>query len=648
MNDNRSCATDPVDKPVTGLPWPIRAVQLDLARQMETVDFLCRYADFAAACGFNMLLLYVEGRIRTERFPYRPAEHSYSLDDMARLVEHAAGVGIEVVPGIASLGHCEQFVTCPEMAHLAEERDARTRFGGGSASTLCPSLPETYEFLRTYVAELATVFTSRHVHVGCDEAFNVGFCNLCRQRCQEEGLGGVFRQHIERMHDICRSLDKRVWIWDDLYELFPEELQTTPRSVVMCHWNYDTVIELEGCQAHFANRWREDWLTRYEQLGFDAIICPNVVSPGNIMSFTDYARRRPVLGGLLTQWEMSNRFHEERAPGVACTGKLWSGSGFDPRQAWAEATGIALPEAPGALVTAVHELWASPRVYPRPSVQAYLAGPLSKADRLKRSTVRTGLALLREASRDYCSPQGLAVVHDLDRTARTELVHWGLRELLPAIYDPRRPEADVPRLRAQAQAICGELDELIALCEPLHDQRRPGTHPAHRAAENLRKVCTALEPAWQRLGREPQADDWWLVLRLFLPDAYGAPRLSATVTAGGESQTVLDGSFKPMPLLSDAYYTVQTPFTSDKAPDGVRLEVWGYGGQGIAFLEAQNRSRSLKAQAVRSASGPVEHADAVVRDDSQWAYLGHPDVTAATLDPSLADQRAVIEVALGC
>jgi len=32
-----------------GLPWGIRAVQLDLARHMETVDYVRRYADFAAA-----------------------------------------------------------------------------------------------------------------------------------------------------------------------------------------------------------------------------------------------------------------------------------------------------------------------------------------------------------------------------------------------------------------------------------------------------------------------------------------------------------------------------------------------------------------------------------------------------------------------
>jgi hypothetical protein len=37
----------------------------------------------------------------------------------------------------------------------------------------------------------------------------------------------------------------------------------------------------------------------------------------------------------------------------------------------------------------------------------------------------------------------------------------------------------------------------------------------------------------------------------------------------------------------------------------------------------------------------------VLRDDSLWAYLGHADITAAIHDPSLADERGVLDVALG-
>ena len=136
---------------------------------------------------------------------------------------------------------------------LAEEREGRTRFGGG-LTTFCPAQPETYAFLRAYLGDLAQVFTAPHLHIGGDEAWNLGFCARCRAQWAQHGLGSLFTAHLQHMADICRTLGKRMWIWDDLYELFPEELARAPHDMVMCHWNYDSDISPVGSQAHFVNR----------------------------------------------------------------------------------------------------------------------------------------------------------------------------------------------------------------------------------------------------------------------------------------------------------------------------------------------------------------------------------------------------------
>jgi hypothetical protein len=129
-----------------GLPFVLRAVQLDLARHMETVDYVRRYTDFAAGQGFNTLALYLEARVRTESFPFRPREETYSLGEMAAIVEHARNAGMDVVPVVSTLGHCEQFLACKELAPLAEERDGRGRWPSPTPWVFCPSLDGTYEF----------------------------------------------------------------------------------------------------------------------------------------------------------------------------------------------------------------------------------------------------------------------------------------------------------------------------------------------------------------------------------------------------------------------------------------------------------------------------------------------------------------------
>lgn len=626
-------------------PWTIRAVQLDLARQMETVDFICDYAEKAAGWGFNTLVLYLEARVQTPSFPYRPREESYTLEEMARVVEHARKVGVEVVPALATLGHCEQFFACPEMAHMAEERDGHTRFGGTGCSTFCPSLPETYAFFAQYIHELAQVFTAPHIHVGCDEAWNLGYCHLCSERWGSDGLGAIFTQHLQRMHAICREAGKRMWIWDDFYELFPAELEQAPRDMVMCHWNYDQVIWPEGGQAHFVNRWRQDWLAEYARLGIDALICP-WSGVRNIETFTDYARRWPVLGGLLTQWEMTATFHEQVATAVAYGGKLWSRVDGDSEQAWREALPAVLPQASPLVQQTIRHMTEIGFVGPRATPQTYLSGPLTEGEALHRAAMRNSEALLRLA----CAAQPAAVDTEIPdeylALARLSLLHYDLRELLPAIYDPRRHEQDVPRLTAKAQACRQELDALIALRAPLHDRRRPGMFPQHGASHYLQAVRDGLAPAWERLARAPQPSDWQLLLRLFLPDTHGAPRLRVSARFGADTRELLFGGYKPADTQPGSHYSLQLPFTADTAPDAICLEGWGYGGQGIAFLELHNPTTTLLPTSIITTAGPVSNPAAILRDDSFWAYLGTTDILAAIHTPALADERGVIEVAL--
>ena len=74
--------------------FKIRAVQLDLARQMETTDFICRFIDFIAAQGYNTLFLYLEWRVRTRTFDIG-SEQGYSAAEMTAIIEYAGQLKLE-------------------------------------------------------------------------------------------------------------------------------------------------------------------------------------------------------------------------------------------------------------------------------------------------------------------------------------------------------------------------------------------------------------------------------------------------------------------------------------------------------------------------------------------------------------------------
>ena len=61
------------------LNYQIRAVQVDLARQMETLPFLKGFIDFIAENHYNTLFLSLEWRIRTQTFDIGKTE-GYSAE----------------------------------------------------------------------------------------------------------------------------------------------------------------------------------------------------------------------------------------------------------------------------------------------------------------------------------------------------------------------------------------------------------------------------------------------------------------------------------------------------------------------------------------------------------------------------------------
>ncbi len=144
-------------------PWTVRAVQLDLARQRETPAEIARFARFAVDSGYNTLLLYLEGVIRTASFDDRPASESYGAEQMAAIVADATTAGLSVVPCVNTLAHAEHFLNCPRLAPLGVEADG---FGGPMFN---PSDERTFEFLERYLAEIAPIFPDQNFHIGCDE-----------------------------------------------------------------------------------------------------------------------------------------------------------------------------------------------------------------------------------------------------------------------------------------------------------------------------------------------------------------------------------------------------------------------------------------------------------------------------------------------
>ena len=306
----------------------IRALQIDLARQKENLPFIFSYIDFAKKYEYNTVFLYLENAVRTENTLFFDKEDTYSEAEIREIVSYATERGIEIIPALETLGHLEKFFEYPALLPLAE-KDAKLRgrgLSGGIDSCGCVSNPAFYEFSDRYVSDVCALFPSQYVHVGLDEAWDFLACEACQARIQKgESKKDLFYQHIMHVYALCKSLGKRMMMWDDFFEYF-DVVDRLPRDIVLCNWNYSFVGDEPN--GHWTNRIKKDWFTLYDKLGFAYIFCTcahRASSTYAIDSFTDYAEKHTPLGGLMTAWEKNDSFYQGSYPCIAYAGLRWAG-----------------------------------------------------------------------------------------------------------------------------------------------------------------------------------------------------------------------------------------------------------------------------------------------------------------------------------
>lgn len=610
---------------------PLRIVQVDLARQMETTSFLSNYVDRVAALGFDTLHLYVEGRIATKSFAL-PKGESYTSEEMRQLVEYAAKKGMVSVPCVGLLGHANLFFKYPGLEKLNETHGATPRLGGGN-DTFCISRPETREFLKRYVAEVAELFPGPYFNVGLDEAWNAGVCPLCAPKEKRDEL---FTETILLAHDAVGAAGKRMWMWDDFFDFHPKALSATPRDVVLCHWNYNPEISPIGSRSHFAGRERRDWLGLYASMGFDSI--PSCwFRSGNAEALLAYASRHPTFGFMATQWEeMFSRFPNGSLPRIAALSlMLATPAGYAAGDRYPDAVRTILPSLTpvenSAVVSILH--------CERSSGRACLSALETALAVLKESCLFGG-----EVDADPFSER--AILDDIVCRAQAEILDGRLAALKPVCADPKRTADEVRAVKAQLPALTSAADWLSARRLRQAELWRTGLDCRNKIdfpAIGAKKAIAAL----MAVPESPApADERRLVVNLVLPEFYGIPRWRVHGRFADGWRELASGVWKPgetEPAAFERHFT----FKSDAMPTELRVEHSGYGRAQLAYLSVDDRSSRIVPKEVLSVSGDVEHAERLLEDNLEWADFGTCGFREKFFDAKKAERVSQVVLRMG-
>lgn len=216
-----------------------RAMKIYIPARKE-LPFFKDFIDLCLTYGFNTLVMEIGGAMEYKRHPeinegwveyadiFRDSPNksvdaqrcmmhnkdsihwengggNYLLQsELRQLSDYAAQHGIEIIPEIPSLSHCDYLLTRhPELAE---------NIADPIPDTYCPLHPDVYPLLFDVIDEVIDVFHPKTVHIAHDEWYSACMC----PRCRGKDPAMLFRNDVEKIHAYLQEQGIKTMMWADM------------------------------------------------------------------------------------------------------------------------------------------------------------------------------------------------------------------------------------------------------------------------------------------------------------------------------------------------------------------------------------------------------------------------------------------------
>lgn len=182
-------------------------IMLDASRgQVPNVKNIKMFLTHMAIMGLNLMMLYTEDTYEIESEPYFGYMRGrYSREELRECDAFAQQFGIEMVPCIQTLGHMEQFLKWPDALKYAD-----------TEKVLLADDEKTYEFIEKAIVAASEPFTSKRIHIGMDEANDIGLGKYLNKNGYTNRLE-IMNRHVQRVSKIAQKHGLKPMIWSDMY-----------------------------------------------------------------------------------------------------------------------------------------------------------------------------------------------------------------------------------------------------------------------------------------------------------------------------------------------------------------------------------------------------------------------------------------------
>lgn len=187
--------------------FDFNGTMLDVSRNgVMTVDTIKQFIRYMAVMGLNGLMMYTEDTFEIEGLPYFGYMRGrYTMEELRECDDYADLFGIEMIACIQTLGHLYHALKWNYAGQIKDHNDI-----------LLPGEPKTYEFIEQMIGTAARTFRSKRIHIGMDEAFQVGLGRYLREHGFRDRFE-IMNEHVGKVLEITKKYDLQPMIWSDMY-----------------------------------------------------------------------------------------------------------------------------------------------------------------------------------------------------------------------------------------------------------------------------------------------------------------------------------------------------------------------------------------------------------------------------------------------
>jgi len=211
---------------------PVRGVMLDVSRdKVPTMATLCALVDRLASLKVNQVQLYTEHTFAYRDHPdVHRAASPFTAEEIVELDAYCLARHVELVPNQNCLGHMNRWLAHDRYRPLAIAPDGFVDPYGMSRApmTIEPNDPGAITLVGELLGELLACFTTRRVHVGLDEPWE-----LPRERMDD------YLAWVATLRALPELDGREMLMWGDMVAGDPDLLAALPDGVTVCEWGYD-------------------------------------------------------------------------------------------------------------------------------------------------------------------------------------------------------------------------------------------------------------------------------------------------------------------------------------------------------------------------------------------------------------------------